>query len=516
MRPFAHVAWSNAFSTKEGEAKKRKVKVGLVTGYTGTGYHGVQIQENGDVPTIEYDVREALFKAGCILESNYADMSKIGWSRSSRTDKGVHATAIVLSAKLLVHEDRIDPVTGRIAHLVDEVNAHLPDAVRVFSATKVHQSFRAREECILREYEYFLPVEFLDQVCTNVPVDAAVQTVLDTLPLFEGIHDFHNFTKQRRYFYKLQELKEQRRGTTRAGSDDDDNEVLINDDEVVSRDISIADGTRKPLQRHRRTIYSCRGTLVPDLHGRAYIRIRLTGASFLLNQIRCMVGAVIGVASGAMDVDFLHAALDTNHIVRVPTAPAEGLVLSGCSFGAKQHLISLVQDYNTPKNLVVSKNPNQAPHRVLLSRDELAQVHAFRDEVIYKEVDRSWRESENVAKWPESFASWMESLETLDRTSIANLLAAVRTNEREKAEYGARVVKEARETRDHVRLLPRAFATAVSIHYDLPPGNFVADVVTGLKKVILKGQVPADATQDDLFAAIDAIGLDKLAKSGRM
>lgn len=38
---------------------------------------------------IEGELEVAIYKAGGILESNYGDLHKIGWARSSRTDKGV-------------------------------------------------------------------------------------------------------------------------------------------------------------------------------------------------------------------------------------------------------------------------------------------------------------------------------------------------------------------------------------------------------------------------------------------
>jgi hypothetical protein len=83
----------------------KKRKVALVVGYVGTGYHGLQFnQKMAHLPTIEGEVEDALFRAGHIAGSNYRDLSKIGWSRSSRTDKGVHAARLVLNAKLLVSD----------------------------------------------------------------------------------------------------------------------------------------------------------------------------------------------------------------------------------------------------------------------------------------------------------------------------------------------------------------------------------------------------------------------------
>ncbi|KAG9402900.1 hypothetical protein AC1031_006446 [Aphanomyces cochlioides] len=526
-RPFLSGTWSNAFSTLNEfkEDKKRKVKVGLVMGYTGTGYHGVQIQEKNDVPTIEHEVRSALFKVGCILESNYGDMSKIGWSRSSRTDKGVHATSIVVSAKLLVHEERIDKKTGRIAQLVEDINVHLPENIRVFTATKVHQSFRAREECIMREYEYFLPVSFIEQVCKPVSVDKAIESVLETLPRFEGIYDFHNFTKQRRYFYKRQAQKYRNRSRREEDSseiidsrDEEDEEDEVDDDEEDNlADISLAEsGERKILTRHRRTIYTCRGTLLPDVHGEPFICIRLRGASFLLNQIRLMVGAVLGVASGALPLDIFDAALKTNQIVRLPTAPAEGLVLSTCAFGSKQHLISFVKDHNTPQNLYFGSNrPNFAPHRVLVHPQELRQILRFRDEVIIKEIVRSWGNSDNVAKWPAGFESWKESLSEMDIPTITNALDKYLINEEEKLTASMQVVKQARLNEDSLKLLPRAFSTAVCIRFDLTPGVYVTDIIAGLKYCILLGKLSVTATQEDIMKYMERTGLDELAKLGR-
>lgn len=38
---------------------------------------------------IEGELEKALFKAGGIRDSNFGDLQKIAWAKSSRTDKGV-------------------------------------------------------------------------------------------------------------------------------------------------------------------------------------------------------------------------------------------------------------------------------------------------------------------------------------------------------------------------------------------------------------------------------------------
>ena len=81
-------------------AKLVKRKVAIVGGYKGTGYHGLQL--NNNVNTIEDEIRRAVFEAGAMRESNFEDLGKIDWARSSRTDKGVHASCIVVRSAVFV------------------------------------------------------------------------------------------------------------------------------------------------------------------------------------------------------------------------------------------------------------------------------------------------------------------------------------------------------------------------------------------------------------------------------
>jgi hypothetical protein len=43
------------------------------------------------VAAIDRAIADSLYKMGAILPTNFNDLSKIVWSRSSRTDKGVRA-----------------------------------------------------------------------------------------------------------------------------------------------------------------------------------------------------------------------------------------------------------------------------------------------------------------------------------------------------------------------------------------------------------------------------------------
>jgi hypothetical protein len=140
---------SSALTTEPAASNAlKKVKVALVLGYVGKGYHGLQLSStaNPAVRTIEHDLEEALYKIGCISESNHKFLGKIGWSRSSRTDKGVHAARIIIGAKLLVDKSMIT-ADNRLPHLIPRLNAQLPEGIRVFSACRVNAGFNARKAC---------------------------------------------------------------------------------------------------------------------------------------------------------------------------------------------------------------------------------------------------------------------------------------------------------------------------------------------------------------------------------
>ena len=57
--------------------------------------------------TIEAALEGALAKAGRVLESNVGAHHKMAWTRSSRTDKGVHSLATVDSAAADMESERV-------------------------------------------------------------------------------------------------------------------------------------------------------------------------------------------------------------------------------------------------------------------------------------------------------------------------------------------------------------------------------------------------------------------------
>lgn len=53
-------------------------------GYCGTGYNGMQVQNDPNVKTIEKDIYDAMATAGAISAENAVAFKKIGISKSSK------------------------------------------------------------------------------------------------------------------------------------------------------------------------------------------------------------------------------------------------------------------------------------------------------------------------------------------------------------------------------------------------------------------------------------------------
>ena len=60
------------------------------------GYSGLVSHKSSNAITIETELETALNKAGCIEDFNLGNLERLGWSRSSRTDKGVHARTVIV------------------------------------------------------------------------------------------------------------------------------------------------------------------------------------------------------------------------------------------------------------------------------------------------------------------------------------------------------------------------------------------------------------------------------------
>ncbi|KAL9021202.1 MAG: hypothetical protein Q9185_001603 [Variospora sp. 1 TL-2023] len=139
--------YATKFSQEEldAEGRKPKKKVAVMLAYAGSGYKGMQI--NNDEKTIEGDLFKALVAAGAISKANADDPKKSSFVRCARTDRGVHAAGNIVSLKMIIEDKDI----------ISKINEHLPPQIRVWGYEQAKGSFSAYQRCDSRIYEYLIP-----------------------------------------------------------------------------------------------------------------------------------------------------------------------------------------------------------------------------------------------------------------------------------------------------------------------------------------------------------------------
>ncbi|KAA8495254.1 tRNA pseudouridine synthase A, mitochondrial [Porphyridium purpureum] len=272
--------------------KKGRAKVALMLGYLGEKYHGFQIQA-AELITVEKVLVDALRQLGELPEVRGSGMMDFAleWSRAARTDRGVSAAAQVVAFRtpFKFSDSYAD-------FLVNHLNRVLPDDIHVYGCREVTHLFCARVSCTKRKYEYLLPVHVLlpsaadmsmGQIAEHLP--ARIEYLNKILALYEGSHPFHKFTER----------------------------MSVEDSSGVRYIISVACDP-EPICFHDSGFRPSADSL---------LRIRLIGQSFILHQIRNMVGLAVLVARDEAPIEAIRVALRTETNITVPKAPALGLLL---------------------------------------------------------------------------------------------------------------------------------------------------------------------------------------------
>ena len=281
-------------------SKSHKIKVCLFFGYNGKAYHGLQ-KANG-VPTVEEALEKAIYDAKFIAESNYGDLKKIGWSRGSRTDKGVHACLNTINCKLLISDDYINEksngadVTKQSLKetlnrkaVIKAINNHLPSDVKVFALRFATKAFNVKSSARSRRYEYFLPLDVVKtQSYGHMSDDDFVEKFEKALNIYKGSRNFHNYT--------------------RKGDFKDKSSMRV-------------------MMELKASLFSFQGD------DNKYVLIKLLGQSFMYNQIRKMVGMLIYVFRNDIDTVFIENSFGKN-VYDIWLAPSEGLLLDSIQFDA--------------------------------------------------------------------------------------------------------------------------------------------------------------------------------------
>ncbi|KAL9658365.1 hypothetical protein ABK040_015685 [Willaertia magna] len=348
-------------TNEKSTEKYQKKRTALFVGYLGTAYNGSQTTNftNPNVVTVEETLFKAICKAGGVAECNSSNMNKVHFHRSSRTDKGVHAAVNVMEMKLILVPD-----------IEQKIRENLPEDIKFFGYKRVSNAFNAKEHCNSRTYEYILPAftfvkdprhgEWFRQINVDkiteedvknndlVEIDDSsvgeeeVKRANEILKKFIGTHSFHNYT-------------------------------------LISK------AKKNSYSRHI-TKFECSQPFY--VGGVKVVKLTVCGASFVYNQIRKMVGFLIGCMRGIFSEDEFETTVNKSLTISVPLAPANGLLLAG-------------QDYKR-----YNQKAGSLMHGAVTFTDYSKDIDSFK-EVIYEHMMKIEKETIVMKKFLLYIRGWI-------------------------------------------------------------------------------------------------------------
>lgn len=255
------------------------------------------------------------------------------FQRAARTDKSVSAIRQVVSLKIL----------ESISKRYDEVNKRLPDDIRIMGCKRVTQSFDAKNYCDARTYSYLMPslalcpVSEVTQESYRVSEDV-IKLFNSTLEGYLGTHLFHNFTSGK-----------------------------------TSKDASAA--------RVIRYIHCSEPFFPCNQQELEFVVVRIRGQSFMMHQIRKMIGLAIAVVKGFATEEHIKRSMELE-FMDVPKAPGLGLMLEECHFDR----------YNR-------KFGGDGHHERIHWDAQNSKIDEFKNQFIYPVVVDTERKEKSMLNW---------------------------------------------------------------------------------------------------------------------
>jgi len=359
-------------------------KVAVMVSFCGKNYLGMQ--RNPGFPTIEEELLKAFLSAEVISQQWFDNPQEMFFQRASRTDKGVSAMRMIISLKMLYNETNVQET-------VSKINSFLPSGTVVVNDIKrVTKNFNCKNACDARTYKYLMPTYALSRV-SELPLPwhdekeasegRETKEDEDTGGCPQGPHLGKEMSEEKKAHMdkEIEAFKEHE--TYRASS-----QVL----EETNRLLAMYVGSHfyhnftsgklplEPSSNRYMMHFKVIKTFVAD-NGLEMALLEVKGQSFMLHQIRKMIGLVIAIMRGYTDESVLELSWGTQR-VDVPRAPGLGLMLDEVHY----------ESYNR-------RFGSSDMHQALEWSSTKDQVDKFMEDNVFADIIKTEAEDHSMLKW---------------------------------------------------------------------------------------------------------------------
>ncbi|GMR32431.1 hypothetical protein PMAYCL1PPCAC_02626, partial [Pristionchus mayeri] len=266
----------------------------MLLGYQGKNYFGMQVQrENGNdvCPTIESHILDAMLELKWITPELKQTPFDFFFQRAARTDRAVSAVRQLVSCQM-------PSALDLPSHGAELINDKLPDDIRVFGFRRVTKNFHAQRNCDGRTYSYTLPTYAFAKPTelTNSSFrisESTLAEINEVLSQYKGTHNFFNYTSGKSF------------------NDRSCNRYIISF-EVGSPFIFRDDFRKEEIE---------------------FVPCTVKGQSFMLHQIRKMIGMMISIVREIQHPSALKKSFHSSDRMDIPKAPGLGLLLDRLHYG---------------------------------------------------------------------------------------------------------------------------------------------------------------------------------------
>lgn len=169
---------------------------------------------------------------------------------------------------------------------IEKINSELPDVIRVFGIKRVTKGFNSKAQCTARTYNYLIPTVAFAKHDVEHKLeefrleDVVIKEINELMKLYLGTKNYHNFTSKKK------------------PKDPSAKRYLISfelDEPFLCKNVE-------------------------------FVVIKIKGQSFMMHQIRKMIGLLIAVIKNHTTREMIEKAF-TEEKVNVPRVPGLGLLL---------------------------------------------------------------------------------------------------------------------------------------------------------------------------------------------